>query len=199
MAFTTSGAAASTWTSFESVSKYEVICAALAARCEISASRACDSSAMRLDFSDSRPTITEVTATGMMARNSVPSSSFCRMDWAPRTLRMAMSVAHELIEEVRVVEFEPGVLALQISRDDRGRRAGRQRGRDDLVIGGEDNAARQAVDHHAGGIVAVADHQQHAFLARQVRGLEKIGEVEQRHDAAVQVHEPEQVVRHSRQ
>ena len=40
----------------------------------------------------------EVTATGMMARNSVPSSSFCRMDWAPNTLRMAMVSAHELIE-----------------------------------------------------------------------------------------------------
>ena len=36
------------------------------------------------------PTITEVTATGMIARNSVPSSSFCRMDWAPKRLRTAM-------------------------------------------------------------------------------------------------------------
>src|SRR3569832_122591 len=118
------------------------------------ASRACDSSAWRPEFSDSRPTITEVTATGMMARNSVPSRSFCRMDWAPKTLRMAMSV-HQVIEELRVVEFEPGVLALQIGRDDGVRRGCGQRGRLDPVIGRKHEAARQAGDDDGGGVVAV--------------------------------------------
>jgi hypothetical protein len=75
-----------------------VICAAFEARWAISASRAWDSSAALPEFSDSRPTMIEVTATGMMARNSVPSRSFCRMDWDPNTLRIALLSAHELIE-----------------------------------------------------------------------------------------------------
>ncbi len=77
--------------------------------------------------------------------------------------------------------------------------AGGQGGRKDLCFGREHHAARQAVDDDAGGIVAVTDHQQHALLARQVFGLEQRREIEQRHDAAVQVHEAQQVGRHARQ
>src|SRR6185436_14949159 len=197
MALTTSGAAASTCTSLASVSKYEVTCAALAARCAISASRDCDSSAARPDFSDSRPTITEVTATGMMARNSVPISSFCRMDWAPNELRRAMVSAHELIEELRVVEFEPRIVAREVGSNDGGRRPFGQCGRKDPGVRCKDHAAWQAVDDDAGGVVAVAHHQQHALLAWHVFGLEQRREVEQRHDAAVEIHQPEQVVRHA--
>src|SRR3954464_14297037 len=118
---------------------------------------------MRPELSDSRPTITDVTATGMMARNSVPSSSFCRMDWAPKTLGRAMLLAHELIEEVRVIEFEPGILAGQKGIDQRSGGRGRQMGRNDARLGREHHAPRQTVDGDAGGRIAVADHQQHAF------------------------------------
>ena len=45
----------------------------------------------------------------------------------------------------------------------------------------------------------MADNQHHAFLARQVLRFKKRREVEQRHDAAVQVHEAEQVRGHARQ